>query len=81
MSRKNAYPTFSKSNYNIIVAILSGAGFFVNLAHMDKGKIFVAEVNGCKDALMAVWAHLNQFKGTIEVTRTENKTVVIIEVK
>jgi hypothetical protein len=81
MSHKTVYPTFSRSNYNLIVGILSDAGFFVNLNHMKSGKLFVAEVNGINDPMMAVWAHLDQFKGTIEVTRTENKLVVLVEVK
>ncbi len=81
MSRKNDYPTFSRSNFNLIVGILSDAGFFVNLNHMKSGKIFVAEVNGVNDPLMAVWAHLHQFKPVVEITRTENKQVVVIEVR
>lgn len=81
MSKKNEYPVFSKSNYNLIVGILSDAGFFLNLSHMKKGKLFVAEVNHDIAPLLSVWAHLGQFKGTIEVMPTENKMVIVITVK
>ena len=77
---KAEYTKYSRSNYNLIVGILSDAGFFTNLNNMKRGEILVTDISGVTDLLMAVWNHVSQFKGTVTVFRTSNEKIVSIMV-